>query len=89
VYWPRPNTPISKGVVRLSKLSAPRPVPLLHRPNRGKSSTPDATHERAHVRVQATTPNTNRPVWSTFAKVISRRETTMSCSRINANFSSR
>jgi putative transposase len=35
-----------KGTVRLSKLSAPRPVPLLHRPTWGTTSTPDSTHDR-------------------------------------------
>jgi putative transposase len=53
VLWPRRNTPTGKGAVRLSKLRAPRPAPLLHRPTWGKTSTPDSTHKRAYVGVQA------------------------------------
>ena len=34
-----------QGTGRLSKLRAPRPVPLLRRPTRGKTSTPDSTHK--------------------------------------------
>jgi putative transposase len=41
---PREFADTSKGTVRLSKFGAPRPVPLLHRPTRGKTST-DSTHE--------------------------------------------
>jgi hypothetical protein len=53
VLWPRPNTPTGKRAVRLSKLRALRPAPLLHRPTWGKTSTPDSTHKRACVGVQA------------------------------------
>jgi Integrase core domain len=52
VLRPQPNTPTSKGAIRLSKLRAPQPAPLLHRPNWGKTSTPDSTHKRAYVGVQ-------------------------------------
>jgi putative transposase len=34
-----------KGTGRLSKFGAPRPVPLLHRSSRGKTST-DSTYDR-------------------------------------------
>lgn len=47
-------TPTGKRAVRLSKLRAPRPAPLLHRPAWGKTSTPDSTHKRAYVGGQAT-----------------------------------
>jgi hypothetical protein len=53
VLWPQSNTQAGKGAVRLSKLRAPRPAPLLHRPAWGKTSTPDSTHKRAYNGVQA------------------------------------
>ncbi len=54
VLWPQPNTPTGKGAVRLSKLRAPRPAPLLHRPTWGRTSSPDSTHGRAYVGVRTT-----------------------------------
>ena len=42
----------SKGTGRLSKFRAPRPVPLHHRPARGKTST-DSTYKCGEIREQA------------------------------------
>ena len=42
-----------KGTVRLSMFGAPRTVPLLHRSNRGKTST-DSTYKCEYIGVQAT-----------------------------------
>jgi putative transposase len=42
---PKESSQTSKGTGRLSKFGAPRPVPLLHRPSRSKTST-DSTYDR-------------------------------------------